>query len=132
MMRTKAKGLLVCLMLLMACCVFFACKEQTKINVESVAFVEQGISLKVGDEYVPTIKVLPSYASNRSYTLVSSDPTSLSVDGGTIKALKAGMGIALTVVSDDNSNANPFFPSKLPYTVANVGVVSATSVCIIG
>ncbi|MBO5910169.1 MAG: hypothetical protein J6Q15_01530, partial [Clostridia bacterium] len=106
MMRTKAKGLLVGVMLLIACCVFFACKEQTKIKVDSIAFTEQSISLLVGEEYTPKVKVLPSYATSRSYTLISNDTTALAIEGGTITALKAAMGVKLKVVSDEDENIN--------------------------
>ena len=106
MIRTKAKGLLLSFMLIVACCVFFACKQETKVQVDSIYFTEQEISLLVGEEYSPTIKILPSYSTNRGYTLISNDVTALKVEGGTITALKAGMDIKLKVVSDDNQNAN--------------------------
>ncbi|MBQ7798264.1 MAG: hypothetical protein IJ371_03995, partial [Clostridia bacterium] len=105
MIRTKAKTFLLSVMLVMACFVFFACKEKTEVKVESITFAEQSISLLVGEEYTPTIKVLPSYATTRSYTLISSDTTALSVEGGTITALKAS-NVMLKVVSDDNKNVN--------------------------
>lgn len=109
MIRTKAKSLLLSIMLVMACFVFFACKEEAKVKVESIAFTEQSIELLVGEEYTPQIKILPSYATDRSYTLVSSDTTALKVEAGTITALKStgkNSSVILKVVSNDDDNVN--------------------------
>lgn len=106
MIRTKAKSLLLSFMLVLACFTFFACKEETKIEVESIAFKETSISLLVGQEYAPEIKILPSYASDRSYKLISDDITALEINGGTIKALKAAVDVKLKVVSNDNDSIN--------------------------
>ena len=106
MIRTKAKGLLLSFMLVVASIMFFSCKQQAKINVESVSFIDTSISLLVGEEYSPQVKVLPSYATIRSYALISGDVTALKIEGGTITALKPAMGVTLKVVSDDNENAN--------------------------
>ena len=105
MIRTKAKSLLLSIMLVFACSCFFACKE-TKINVDSVVFQEKSISMLVGDSYSPQIKILPSYATDRSYRLISSDPTALGVDGSTIVALRASVDVKLKVVSNYNENVN--------------------------
>ncbi len=105
MIRTKAKGLLLSIMLIIACSCFFACKE-SKVKVGSIAFEEQSISLLVGDTYSPSIKVLPRYAANKSYRLISSDSTALSVEGGTITALKPSTDVKLKVVSSENANIN--------------------------
>lgn len=106
MIRIKAKNLLLSIALIVASLCFFACKE-TKAKVESISFTEQTISMLVGEEYSPDIKILPSYATERSYTLISEDVTALKVEGGTITALKtvAG-GVRLKVVSNENSNIN--------------------------
>ena len=87
MIRKKAKGLLLSIMLVVASMIFFACKEDVYVKAESINFVEQSIDLLVGEEYTPEIKILPSYASDRSYTLISRDVTALSVEGGSIRAL---------------------------------------------
>lgn len=105
MIRVKAKNLLLYIMIAMASLCLFACKD-AKIEVESIGFTEQSINLLVGEEYSPQIKILPSYATDRSYTLVSEDVTVLRVEGGTIIALKAGMGINLKVTSNENPNIN--------------------------
>lgn len=106
MIRTKAKNLLLGIMLLLACFVFFACKEETRVEVESIGFTEQSIQLLVGEQYSPIVKVLPSYATSRSYTLISSDVTALSIEGGTITALKPSLDVKLKVISDENENIN--------------------------
>ncbi|MFQ6724089.1 MAG: hypothetical protein ACLRFE_01970 [Clostridia bacterium] len=106
MIRTKAKNILLSIMLLCACCVFFACKKEDGIKVDKIEFVEQSISLLVGESYEPEIKILPSYATSRSYTLISMDATALDVEGGKITALKAGLDIKLKVVSTENENVN--------------------------
>lgn len=106
MIRMRVKNILLSIMILTASCVFFACKEPAKIKVENIAFAEQSISLLVGDEYTPEIKVLPSYATTRSYYLISNDTTALKVDGGTITALKPALGVKLKVVSEENANIN--------------------------
>jgi len=105
MIRTKAKGLLLSIALIMVCFCFFACKE-TKVKVSDIEFTEQSISMLVGDEYTPTIKILPSYANDRSYTLYADDVTVLEINGGTIKALKSAVGVKLKVVSNENKNLN--------------------------
>ena len=102
----KVKNVLLSIVLVLASCVFFACKEPSNINVESIAFTEQSISLLVGEEYTPEIKVLPSYATVRSYSLMSNDVTALKVKGGTITALKPALGVKLKVVSEENKNIN--------------------------
>ena len=106
MIRTKAKSLLLSIMLLVASLCFFACKEQSKINVESITFTEQSISMLVGEQYTPDVKVLPSYASNRSYTLITNDVTALKIEGGSITALKVATDVKLKVVSNENNNLN--------------------------
>ncbi len=97
MIRTKAKSLLLSVMLIMASIIFFGCKDEVYIKVESVNFVDQSINLLVGEEYAPEIKILPSYATDRSYTLISSDNVALGVNGGSIKALNPAKGVALKV-----------------------------------
>lgn len=101
----KAKNWLLSIMLIMACFCFFGCKDG-EVAVDSVAFTEQSITLLVGEEYSPQVKILPSYATDRSYTLISDDTTALAVDGGTITGVKAARGVRLKVVSNDNGNAN--------------------------
>ncbi len=105
MIRTKAKGILLSIALVLVCFCFVACKE-TKVKVEDIAFTEQSISLLVGEEYEPQVKILPSYANDRSYTLIAEDVTALHIEGGTITALKPAMGVKLKVVSNENDNIN--------------------------
>lgn len=101
----KIKGILLSAILILSGLILFACKD-TNVSVDSISFTEQTIELLVGEEYSPQIKILPSYATNRSYTLISEDETALSVEGGTIKAIKAGVGIKLKVVSNGNAKFN--------------------------
>ncbi len=105
MIRTKAKSLLLSCMLLLACFCFWGCKEKTKVGVDSISFTEQSITMLVGEEYTPTIKLLPSYATDRSYKLVSYS-TALKVEGGTIIALEGMLDVKLKVVSNENPNVN--------------------------
>ena len=105
MIRTKARGLLLSIALILVSFCFFACKE-TKVKVDGISFVDQSISLLVGEEYEPKVKILPSYANDRSYTLIADDVTALEIDGGTIIALKPAMGVKLKVVSNENDNIN--------------------------
>ena len=117
MIRIKAKNLLLSIALVMMCFCFFACKE-TKVEVESISFTEQSISMLVGEEYSPDIKILPSYATDRSYTLISDNVAALKVEGGTITALKAVEGgVKLKVVSKENSNINDIITVNI-YTEA--------------
>ena len=67
MIRTQAKGLLLSIVLVIASFCFFACDE-SKIGVDSVKFETPGISMFVGEELSPAVKVLPSVATDRSYT----------------------------------------------------------------
>ena len=112
MIRTKVKGLFLSITLILACFCLFACKE-TKVGVDEVRFDEQAISMLVGDEYSPYVKILPSYATNRSYKLISEDETVLAVEGGTIVALKPTEGVTLKAVSNDNSRCNDVIVVKI-------------------
>lgn len=105
MIRLKAKSWLLSIMIIMACFCFFGCKDG-EVGVDSAAFTEPSITMLVGDTYSPSVKILPSYATDRTYTLISDDVTALKVEGGSITALKAARGVKLKVVSNNNSNAN--------------------------
>lgn len=101
----KAKNWIVCAILVIAGFCLFGCKE-TSVEAESISFEQKSINLLVGDSYFPEVKVLPSYATNKSYTLISGDITALKVEGLKIVGLKAMKGVSLKVVSNENSNLN--------------------------
>lgn len=83
----------------------FGCKS-TSTPVERVDFDtnETGsqISLLVGDEYSPKINFIPSFATNKGYSLKSSDEEVLKISAQKIVAAKSGHAY-LTVVADDNN-----------------------------
>lgn len=58
------------------------------------------LSLKVGDSLVPVVTVLPDNATDKDFTLESSDPDILAVSGKGIEALKAG-DVELVLISAD-------------------------------
>lgn len=101
----KAKSWIVCAILVIAGFCLFGCKE-TSVEAESISFEQKSINLLVGDSYFPEVKVLPSYATDKSYTLISGDITALKVEGLKIVGLKAMKGVSLKVVSNENSNLN--------------------------
>lgn len=105
MIRMKAKSIFIFAMLMVASFCLFGCKE-TAVEAESISFVENSINILVGDTVFPEVKVLPSYATDKSYTLLSGDITALKVDGLKVIGLKAARGVPLKVVSNENQNLN--------------------------
>lgn len=105
MIRMKAKNIFVFAMLVIAGFCLFGCGETT-VETESVSFVDDSINILVGDTIFPEVKVLPSYATDKSYTLFSGDITALKIDGLKIVGLKAAKGVTLKVVSNENSSLN--------------------------
>lgn len=105
MIRVKAKNWFILAIVAILSFCLFGCEEST-IETESISFVDESINLLVGDSAFPEVKVLPSYATDKSYTLISGDITALRVDGLKVVGLKAMRGVSLKVVSNDNSNLN--------------------------
>lgn len=101
----KAKNLFILAIIAIAGFCLFGCDENT-VQTESINFVDESINLLVGDSVFPEVKVLPSYATDKSYTLISGDITALKVDGLKVTGLKAMRGVALKVVSNENENLN--------------------------
>ena len=73
------------------------------IPVESVSIAET-LPLTYGDEVTPAVTVLPDTATNKSYTLESSDPTVLEVlpNGISVKAVKSGDATLTVTTADGN------------------------------
>lgn len=93
--------------------VFVACKE-TEYETTSITFREtEKIVMVVGDEYTPSINVLPSYASNKGYHFeVMGNSTILRVESKKIVALKEGTA-QLKVVADANEYLNDVISVKI-------------------
>lgn len=107
MFKKKAKRILLGFVLVLTSVFCFACKDKQKtVALETIKFNDEVIELLVGESYTPDVTILPTDASKRSYKLVSEDISVLSVNGGTITALKPALGVQLKVVSDENSLIN--------------------------
>ncbi|MCI2068547.1 MAG: Ig-like domain-containing protein [Bacilli bacterium] len=72
------------------------------IHVTSVSVQADKTELDVGEKAALTIGVLPEDATDKTYTVVSSDPTIASVSGNEVTALKAG-DVKITVTSNDGA-----------------------------
>lgn len=70
------------------------------IHVTSVSVQADKTELDVGEKAVLTIGVLPEDATDKTYAVVSSDPTIASISGNEVTALKAG-DVKITVTSTD-------------------------------
>jgi uncharacterized protein YjdB len=78
-------------------------KVEFTVNVVSVRVTKlqsDSLSLKVGDKVVPVVTVLPDNATDRDFTLESSNPEVLAVSGKGVEALKAG-SVKLVLISAD-------------------------------
>ena len=100
MSRIKKQSIFLSLMLVLISLFFFGCDTDTP--VERIYFNEEEIVLLVGESYTPEVSVDPSYATDRSYYLVSEDSSIISVNGYSITAVGEG-NVKLHVVSSDNS-----------------------------
>ncbi len=95
----KNKKLYICMILAFVSLLIFGCENRTP--VEDIAFREDEIVLLVGESYTPSIALTPSYATNTSYTLSSSNSSIVSVNGNSILAVSAG-NTTIRVRSNDN------------------------------
>ena len=100
MSKIKKQSIFLSLMLVLISLFFFGCDTDTP--VERIYFNEEEIVLLVGESYTPEVSVDPSYATDRSYYLVSEDSSIISVNGSSITAVAEG-NVKLHVVSSDNS-----------------------------
>ncbi len=96
----KNKKFYICIILACVALFIFGCKNKTP--VEDISFREDEIVLLVGESYTPKISVSPSYATNSSYTLLSSNSSIVSVNGEKILAVSEG-NTTIRVRSNDNS-----------------------------
>lgn len=93
---------LIVLGLVISSSLFFVACESEKYDVETIAFKEDKIVMIVGQEYTPSVSVLPSYASNKGYHFdVMGNLDVLKIDGKVLTALKEG-SVQLKVVADNN------------------------------
>lgn len=89
--------------------------------IEDVLVTEIKLSgnttMQIGDEQTLTLEVLPSDATNKTVSWMSSDPTVLTVADGKVKALKEGKS-TIFASSQDGSNVT----GKIQITVEKVEV----------
>lgn len=64
--------------------------DDKQVNVEMIEVAEASVTLNVGEAYTPSVTVLPENATDRTFTLTSSDETVASVDGETVTAAAVG------------------------------------------
>lgn len=108
------KKILVALGLVVLSSLVFVSCDNKEYETTSIAFKEtEKIVLVVGDEYTPSINVLPSYASNKGYHFeVMGNSTILRVESKKIVALKEGVA-QLKVVADANEYLNDVIAVKV-------------------
>lgn len=78
-------------------------KVEFTVNVVGVRVTRlksDSLSLKVGDELEPAVTVEPDNATDKDFSMESSDPEVLAVSGKTVTALKAG-NVKLILISAD-------------------------------
>lgn len=73
-----------------------------KVNVTGVNITKSEVTLKIGQTETLTYQVLPSNATNKNVSWVSSNPSVVSVNNGVITALKSGNSV-ITVTTEDGS-----------------------------
>ena len=99
MSSTKVKRFSIFLLLLICSIFLFAC--ETRTPVEDIHFADESIVLLVGDTYSPNVSITPSYATNRSYTITSENPSVVTVRDNVLTATQEGEAV-IRVVSLDN------------------------------
>ena len=72
--------------------------------VESITLSDHSTSLKVGETKILTASINPSNADNKNIVWTSENPEIVSIENGTIKALRAGV-VKIYSTSEDNNNA---------------------------
>ena len=79
------------------------CEVIVKQHVTSIGFNVSALEIRKGEEADLTVKVLPADATNKAYSIISSDPQILFVnDNGHLVALKGG-NATVTVIAEDNN-----------------------------
>ena len=96
----KNRKFYVCLLLAFFSLLFFGCENKTP--VENISFEDDEIVLLIGEIYTPPIVVSPSYATDSSYTLTSSDSSIISVSENSIRAVGEG-STTIRVQSNEDS-----------------------------
>lgn len=96
----KSKKFYICIILAFFTLLIFGCENRTP--VENIAFREDEIVLLVGESYTPQVVVNPSYATDSSYTLTSSNSSIISVNGRELLAMGEG-NATVRVCSNDKS-----------------------------
>ena len=70
---------------------FVSCEKEDKtISIEKIAFNETSLTISVGQTLTPELTITPEDATDRTYTLTSSDEAVVAVSGLEIKAVAAG------------------------------------------
>lgn len=72
------------------------------VNVTDIALTLDKTTVLVGETINASVKVLPDNATNKNYTITSSDTAKLSVNGNVLTALKDGK-VNVTVTSEDGN-----------------------------
>lgn len=75
-------------------------KEDKTVAVESIAFEETSLTLTVGQSTVPSVTILPENATDKTYSLTSSDESVLAVSGEEISAVSFGDAVLTATVPD--------------------------------
>ena len=77
------------------------------VKVESVSLSKTTLSIEEGGEQTITVTISPSNATNKKYTLTSSDSNILTVDeNGKVKAIKSGEATITVTTTDGNKTAS--------------------------
>lgn len=72
------------------------------VNVTDITLTLDKTTVLVGETINASVEVLPENATNKNYTITSSDTTKLSVNGNVLTALKDGT-VTVTVTSEDGN-----------------------------
>lgn len=75
-------------------------KEDKTVAVESIAFEETSLTLTVGQSTVPSVTILPENATDKTYSLTSSDESVLAVSGEEISAVSFGDAVLTATLPD--------------------------------
>ena len=76
------------------------------VKVESVSLSKTTLSIEEGGEQTITVTISPSNATNKKYTLTSSDSNIITVDeDGKVKAIKSGEATITVTTTDGNKTA---------------------------
>ena len=123
MSRLKNKNILIIIFLILVSFFAFGCKEENPVQdiyFSSEDFQDQ-IVLLAGQTFdvADYVVVEPSYATNKSYDLISSDESVLKVQDKKIKAVKAG-SVYVKIVSKDNASKQDMILVTVEDTVTHL------------